>query len=109
MSKNLLFSCCLIKRQPAEWSGQDFPLWKEQRGASDARRGGEGLKDTLQILQFLHSEQLWAQKFEVKLKVALLDISEALRPPCWLIWKHQVIGRGSHMSPEDAAVIFLWQ
>lgn len=63
----------------------------------------------LEIIQFLHSEQLWAQKLEVKLKVALLDASEALRPPCWLIWMHRVIGRGSHTSPEDAAVIFLWQ
>lgn len=78
-------------------------------GASDARNEGEGLKDTPQILHFLHSEQLWAQKFEVKLKVALLDVSEALRPPWWLIWMYWVIGRGSHMSPEDAAVIFLCQ
>lgn len=78
-------------------------------GASDARHEGEGLKDTLQILQFLHSEQLWVQKFEVKLKVALLDASEALRPPWWLIWMHRVIGRGSHLRPEDAAVIFLCQ
>lgn len=78
-------------------------------GASDAGREGEGLKDMLQILQLLHSEQLWAQKFGVKLKGALLDVSEALRAPWWLIWMHWVIGRGSHMSPEDAAVIFLCQ
>lgn len=38
-----------------------------------------------------------------------MDVSEALRPPWWLIWMHWVIGRGSHMSPEDAAVIFLCQ